>query len=98
MNTRIADDGFTNVVVSVDWEITGQTIVNDKQYVSAYAGTVGMALPGEEFTPYQDLTQEQVLDWVWARGINKAEAEAYIAGQLQQQINPPVIVLPNPWE
>ena len=98
MNTRIAADGFTNVVVSVDWEIIGRAIDNDKEYVSAYSGTVGMALPGEEFTPYQDLTQEQVLDWVWSRGINKAEAEAYIAGQLQQQINPPVIVLPNPWE
>jgi hypothetical protein len=98
MNTKLSDDGLVNVVVSVNWEIIGKTTVNDKEYVSAYSGTVGMALPGEQFTPYQDLTQEQVLNWVWSRGINKAEAEAYIAGQLQQQINPPVIVLPNPWE
>lgn len=97
MNTKLSADGLVNVVVSVDWKISGTTEVDGKTYISMYDGTVGMALPTGEFTPYQDLSKEQVLSWVWSRGINKQEAEDYIAGQLQLQIAPPIKVLPNPW-
>lgn len=98
MNTQLAVDNLTNVVVSVDWKLQAFTEQDDKPYSTAISGNVGMALPGENFTPYEELTKEQVLEWVWSRGIQKQEAESYVASQLQIQIAPPIQVLPNPWE
>ena len=52
---------------------------------------------GEPTIPYDQLTQAQVLEWVWANGVDKAAIEASIAAQIQDQINPPVIQPPLPW-
>jgi hypothetical protein len=51
----------------------------------------------DTFTPYADLTQDQVLGWVWSSGVNKDATEAAVAGQIENQINPPVIMPELPW-
>jgi hypothetical protein len=45
--------------------------------------------------PYENLTQEQVLGWVWEQ-IDKAEIEANLTKQIQAQKNP-VSVAGVPW-
>jgi hypothetical protein len=49
------------------------------------------------YTPFADLTEAQVLGWVWESGVNKAEVEANVAKQIADQKNPPVIQPPLPW-
>jgi hypothetical protein len=55
-----------------------------------------------EFTPYQDLTEEIVINWVketlGENGI--ISIEACIQGQIDSQINPPQVPVntPLPWE
>ena len=49
------------------------------------------------FTPYADLTQDQVLGWVWANGVDRAATEAALAQMIENQKNPPVIQPPLPW-
>lgn len=56
---------------------------------------------GDDFVPYADLTESQVLDWVWEQmGENgKSNAEACAAGQIESEKNPPVSPTqePLPW-
>jgi hypothetical protein len=52
---------------------------------------------GTTFTPYADLTQEQVLGWVWDNGVDKDATEAAVQQQIDYQINPPVVTPPLPW-
>ena len=52
---------------------------------------------GGSFTPYANLTQEQVLGWCWAGGVDKAAIESGIQTQIDGQINPPVVQPPLPW-
>ena len=52
---------------------------------------------GSPYTPYADLTQDQVLGWVWASSVDKEATEAAVNFQIAQAINPPVITLPLPW-
>ena len=52
---------------------------------------------GSSFTPYADLTQDQVLGWCWANGVDKDATEAAVQQQIDNQINPPVIQPPLPW-
>jgi hypothetical protein len=50
-----------------------------------------------EFTPYEDLTEQQVLNWCFANGVDQAAIEANVTQQIENQINPPVIAPPVPW-
>jgi hypothetical protein len=46
---------------------------------------------------YPDLTEDIVLGWVWANGVDKAEVEANVTRELNAAINPPVVSKPLPW-
>jgi hypothetical protein len=47
-------------------------------------------------TPYDQLTQETVLGWVWANGVDKTATEAALAAQIEAQKNP-VTATGTPW-
>ncbi len=81
-------------VVTAHWSCNG----SDGAYIgSVYATCSFPVVQGESFTPYADLTQEQVLSWCWANGVDKDSAEAAVAQQIENQINPPIVSPPLPW-
>ena len=87
-------DNETDVVFCCHWTCSG---VQDTYTASVYS-TCSVPLSGEgPFTPYDQLTQSQVLGWVWANGVDKAATEAAVQQQINNQINPPVIQPPLPW-
>jgi hypothetical protein len=49
------------------------------------------------YVPYADLTENQVLDWVFAAGDTQANTEAEIQQMLDVQIMPPVVSPALPW-
>lgn len=81
-------------VVQAGWRCNGS---QDGFNATAYGSAGFTYTEGEPFTPFNQLTQEQVLGWVWANGVDKAEVEANIQRQLDDQINPPIIQPPLPW-
>ena len=86
-------DDKIDVVFTVYWTLYGMSgthgsVMNSTCVVSAPEGT---------FTPYDQLTQEQVLGWIWANGVNKDATEAAVQQQIDNQINPPVVTPPLPW-
>ena len=89
-------DGNTDVVFTVHWTLTG----TDGTYAGSVYGSVGVTLdPEAPYTPYADLTQEQVIGWVQdALGEEVVLGyEANVAQQIDNQINPPVVTPPLPW-
>jgi hypothetical protein len=83
----------TNVVITADWRCNG----TQDQYSGTCYGSCSFAPPTGEFTPYPDLTQEQVLGWCYANGVDKTAIEANVTQQINDQINPPIIAPPLPW-
>ena len=83
----------TDVVITADWRCNG----SQDQYSGTCYGSCSFAPPSGEFTPFPDLTQEQVLGWCFSNGVNKTAIEANVTAQIQNQINPPVIAPPLPW-
>lgn len=51
---------------------------------------------GTPTTPYADLTQETVLGWIWANGVDKEAVEASLQAQIDAQKNP-VTATGVPW-
>jgi hypothetical protein len=56
-----------------------------------------MPATGGSFTPYDQLTQEQVLGWCWANGVDQTAVEAEVTAQLANQVNPLTTTPPLPW-
>jgi len=69
----------------------------EKTCTGTYYGSCSFAPPTENFTPYDQLTEQQVLDWCFDNGVDQAAIEANVTQQINNQINPPVVVLPLPW-
>ena len=83
----------TDVVITADWRCNG----TDETYSGTCYGSCSFAPPSGSFTPYEDLTQDQVLQWCYANGVDQAAIEANVTLQIENQIDPPVVVLPLPW-
>jgi hypothetical protein len=83
-------------VIECGWRCTG---TQDGFTASVYSTCAFTQAPNADgnFTPYADLTQDQVLGWCWDSGVDKDAAEAAVQAQLDAQINPPVIQPPLPW-
>jgi hypothetical protein len=93
MFVRKVEGPYTDVVVTADWRCNG----SQDQYSGTCYGSASFAPPSENFTPYPDLTQDQVLGWCYANGVDKTAIEANVSAQINDQINPPIIAPPLPW-
>jgi hypothetical protein len=88
------EGSFSDVVVTANWNCLG----SNGTYSATSAGCTEFAPPsGSGFTPYEDLTQDQVLGWCFSNGVDKTAIEANVTAQINDQINPPVIAPPLPW-
>ena len=83
----------TDVVITADWRCNG----SQDNYSGTCYGSCSFQPPSGSFTPYEDLTQDQVLQWCYANGVDKSAIEANVTAQIANQINPPVVSLPLPW-
>ena len=89
-------DGQSDVVFLVNWTLTG----TQDNVTSTTAGNQPVEYTaGSPFTPYDQLTEEQVIGWVQAglgaEGV--AAAELQVQNAINNLINPPVVYLPLPW-
>ena len=91
--TKPVEGSNTDVVITANWRCNG----SQDNYSGTCYGSCSFQPPSGSFTPYDELTQEQVLDWCYANGVDKTAIEANVTSQIENQINPPVIVLPLPW-
>jgi hypothetical protein len=82
-----------DVVITADWRCNG----TQDQYSGTCYGSCSFQPPSGEFTPYDELTEQQVLNWCYENGVDKTAIEANVTQQIENQINPPVVTLPLPW-
>jgi len=98
MNCYPQAEGETDVVFTVHWRCNGTQEQDGNTYNGSVIGACGITYTsGLPYTPYAELTQDQVLGWVWASGVDKDATEAAVNQQIAQAINPPVVSPPLPW-
>ena len=78
---NVADGG----VIVAHWRVTAE----DGDYTASAYGTAGFTPDPDAagFVPYADLTEADVLAWVWA-SVDKDEMEANLAKQIEDQKAP----------
>lgn len=99
MQCKPTEGQYTDVVITAGWRCNGAQTAGTPpvDYTSTVYGSASFPMPEGTFTPYADLTQDQVLGWCWANGVDKTATEAAVQTQIDNQINPPVIQPPLPW-
>ena len=86
-------EGQTDVVFQVNWQCNA----NDDGYSANSFGSVPVTyVAGSPYTPYDQLTQEQVWGWV-NPNIDRPAIEANLQAMIDAQKNPPVVTQPLPW-
>ena len=89
-------EGYPEVVIKAGWRLTGE----DQWANTSWNGDVEFLPPQADdpnFIPYNELTQEQVLEWVWASGVDKDATEAAVTQRLHETLNPVAVQQPLPW-
>jgi hypothetical protein len=87
-------EGQTDVVVNALWTVTGV----DGTYTAVIGGNTQFTLEqGAAFTPYDQLTETQVIGWIPESQITSAQQ--CVQGQIDSLITPPVSPSsqPLPW-
>jgi len=94
MTTQKQLDSYSDVVIEVGWSCTG----TDGTYYSVIPGVTRVTFDSSStYIPYADLTEEQVLSWIYSSGVDQSSVQAQIDTQIDLQVNPPTVVLPLPW-
>jgi hypothetical protein len=85
---RETSNGF---VTTAHWQATAV----DGDYTASIYSTCSWA-SGTPTIPYAQVTMAEVLNWVWANGVDKASTEAALAANIALQKNP-VTASGTPW-
>jgi len=82
LERELSDGG----VIVAHWRATDV----DGDYSASSYGTCGFTYDASasDFTPYDSLTESQVLGWCWANGVDQDAIEASLAAKIEADKNP----------
>tara|TARA_Y100001938_G_scaffold48003_1_gene66897 strand:- start:39 stop:362 length:324 start_codon:yes stop_codon:yes gene_type:complete len=90
LDRQLKDGDKENVVTTVHWQATDSEVDGENTYSGRAYGSIGLAAPGDFFTPYADITEEQAVGWAKA-ALGDDQVAAYeksVEDQLELQKNP----------
>ena len=85
---HLTSDGF---IITAHWNCTAV----DGNYAAGAYGSCSFAAATPAI-PYDSVTEQEVLDWCWANGVDKDATEASLAASIELQKNP-VVASGVPW-
>ena len=94
LDTYPSQNSLTDVVYNIHWGLTATTSVNDEEgnpveYSVNSIGTQTVAAPdADDYTAFEDLTQEIVESWLEASDLDVDAIKAGLDAQLVEKITP----------
>ena len=78
-----------NGVIVAHWRVSKEETVGDVTYTASSYGTCGFSPDptSPSFVPYEDLTEADVLAWVY-ESVDKDATEAALTANIEEQKNP----------
>ena len=93
LERNTADGG----VIVAHWRVTAEETVGEETYTASAYGTCGFTpdASAPDFVPYDQLTEADVLAWVWS-SMDKDATEAALQAKIEEQ-KAPATVSGMPW-
>ena len=97
MQSLPKDGDLDNFVINVHWSRLAKETINEKEYFASVYGSQSFSKDDvTNFIPYEDLTYEIVCGWLDST-INVEALDLNLDAQIENQVNPPIVVLPLPF-
>lgn len=93
LERNTADGG----VIVAHWRVTAEETVGEETYTASAYGTCGFTpdASAPDFVPYDQLTENDVIVWVWGQ-VDKIQTEAALQAKIEEQ-KAPATVSGMPW-
>jgi hypothetical protein len=65
-----------------------RAIAEDGEYTASVYGSAGLGESAQPKIPYPQVTETEVLAWIWENGVDKDATEASLAAQIEALKNP----------
>jgi len=72
------------LITTAHWRVTK----TDGEYSASIYGSAGVGEAAQPKIPYPQVTESEVLDWIWANGVDKDEIESGLTAQIEAQKHP----------
>jgi hypothetical protein len=97
LNCAVESEGLPNVINMIHWRYNATQADGDKTWFAETYGATSVAQPNpQNFVPYEDVTEDEVIGWLEA--VLPVEAmQSSLEANINLQINPTEITLPLPW-
>ena len=91
------DGSLKDFVVTAHWNRNAKETINGVEYFASVYGSQSFSKDDvSDFIPYEELTYEIVCSWLDAT-LDTEVLDLNLDAQIENQVNPPVIVLPLPF-
>ena len=98
MECKVHEEDMTDVVIIVHWRYQARETHEEKEYFAETYGATSVGQPDpENFTPFDQLTKEQVVGWL-EESLDVEQMNASLQENINLQINPVVVTLPPAWD
>jgi hypothetical protein len=98
MDSLPTDGDLKDFVINVHWNRNEKETINNKQYFASVYGSQSFSKDNvTNFIPYKDLTYEIVCEWLDS-SLDVEALDANLDAQIENQVNPPIVVLPLPFQ
>ena len=95
LDCKVKEDDMTDVVYTVHWRYNA---TNENGITAEVYGAQDISSPNpEDFTPYDQITKEQVIGWLES-SMDVAEMNKNLDEQINLIVNPVSVTLPPPFE
>jgi hypothetical protein len=97
LNCAVESEGLPNVINVIHYRYNATKVEGDKTYFAETYGASSVAQPNpQNFTPYEDVTEEEVINWL-EQILPVEEMQLSLEANIDLQINPVEVTLPLPW-
>ena len=94
LDCKVKEEDLNDVVYTVHWRYRG---TNENGITAETYGAQSVGTPDpDDFTPYDEITKEQVVSWLEA-SMDVDAMDVNLANQINLIINPVDVTLPLPW-
>jgi hypothetical protein len=91
------DGVYNDFVLVAHWNRNAKETINGVEYFASVYGAQSFSKDDvTNFIPYEDLTYDIVCGWLDA-SIDVAALDLNLDQQIENQVNPPIVVLPLPF-
>jgi DUF2075 family protein len=97
MESLPTDGDLKDFVINVHWNRNAKETINGVEYFASVYGAQSFSKDDvTNFIPYEDLTYDIVCGWLDST-IDTEALDLNLDAQIENQVNPPIIVLPLPF-